>query len=40
MNEQSESLKKSNIRLAIALGAVAVLLALWPLYYLRQSVGS
>ena len=40
MNEQKASLKKANIRLAFFLGGVAVLLALWPLYLLRQGLGS
>lgn len=40
MKDQDNSLKKANIRLALFLGAVAVLLAGWPLYMLRQGMGS
>ena len=39
MKEQDASLKKANIRLALFLGAVAILLAGWPLYLLRESAG-
>ena len=40
MSEQDNTLKKSNIRLAIGLGLVAVLLSMWPLYILRQGLGA
>lgn len=40
MSEQDSSLKKSNIRLAIGLGLVAMLLSLWPLYILKQGLGA
>lgn len=39
MNEQNTALKKSNLRLALALAAVAAVLAMWPLYILRQGLG-
>ena len=39
MSEQETSLKKSNIRLAIGLGLVALVLAMWPLYILNQGFG-
>ena len=39
MNEQDNTLKKSNIRLAIGLGIVAMVLAMWPLYILKQGLG-
>ncbi len=40
MKEQDAALRKANIRLALILGAVAVLLAAWPLYALREAMGS
>jgi hypothetical protein len=39
MSEQDASQKRSNIRLAVALGAVALILSMWPLYILRQGLG-
>ena len=40
MSEQDNTLKKSNIKLAIGLGLVAVLLSMWPLYILQNGFGS
>jgi hypothetical protein len=40
MKEHDDSVRKSNIRLALILGAVALLLAAWPLYMLRGGLGS
>lgn len=40
VSAQDVSLKKANRRLAIVLGVVASILALWPLYILRQGLGS
>lgn len=40
MSEQESSLKKSNIRLAIGLGLVAILLSFWPLYIIKQGLGA
>ena len=34
--EQTPEQRRANIRLALILGAVALLLALWPLYLLNQ----
>ena len=40
MSQQDNPLKKSNIRLAIGLGVVALMLSMWPLYILRQGFGA
>jgi len=40
MKERDDLVRKSNIRLALILGAVALLLAAWPLYMLRGGLGS
>ena len=34
--QQTPDQKRANIRLAVILGAIALLLALWPLYLLNQ----
>jgi hypothetical protein len=34
--QQTPEQRRSNIRLALILGAIALLLALWPLYLLNQ----
>jgi hypothetical protein len=40
MKDQDAALKRANIRLALILGAIAMLLAAWPLYALREAMGS
>lgn len=40
MNEKDPALKKSNIRLAIALASFSMLLSLWPLYIMQKALGS
>ena len=37
--EQTPEQRRANIRLALTLGAVALLLALWPLYLLNNMGG-
>lgn len=34
--QQTPEQRRANIRLALILGAIALLLALWPLYLLNQ----
>lgn len=38
MNDEQKQ-KKSNLRLAWFLGTVALLISMWPLYLLKQSLG-
>jgi hypothetical protein len=40
MKQHEDTLKKANIRLALILGAVALLLGGWPLYLLHGGPGS
>lgn len=39
MKEQDAELKKANARLAWILGGIAVLLAAWPWFTLREAAG-
>jgi hypothetical protein len=39
MEEQGNQ-KKSNLKVALILGAIALLISMWPLYMLKQSVGN
>ena len=34
--QQTPEQRRANVRLAVILGAIALLLALWPLYLLNQ----
>ena len=40
MKDQDAATRKANLRLALILGAIALALSIWPLYALRQAVGS
>ena len=37
--DNEENHKKSNLRIALILGGIAILIALWPLYILRHGLG-
>jgi hypothetical protein len=39
MNDQQDQ-KKSNLKVALFLAAIALLISMWPLYILKQSAGS
>jgi len=38
MSEMTPEQKKANVRLALVLGAIALLIACWPVYMLRHAV--
>jgi hypothetical protein len=38
MKEMTREQKKANIRLALILAAVALVIAMWPLYLLRNGI--
>jgi len=38
--QKQENQKKSNLKVALLLGAVALLVSLWPFYLLNQSIGN
>ena len=40
MTEIDPATRKANLRLALVLGIIALGLSVWPLYLLRQGLGS